>query len=467
MPTVHDISHEPGSTSLPADPPRWANGAPETAQRVIEALFGPPLTREFSVRYWNGMVEWPAHDARFTLDIRSPAALRRMLLPPSELSFVEAYLYGDIEIEGDIEAAVSLGDLAARRIGSASKLVALTRDVMSLPSEGDDTRPAAANGRVARRLRRFGRAHSQRRDAAAVRFHYDLSNEFFSLWLDRQMVYSCGYFPRGSESLDDGQAAKLDLICRKLRLSAGEQMLDIGCGWGALVIHAARHYGVHATGITLSEEQAAFARERVQREGLADRVTIEIRDYRHLPRTGTFDKISSVGMIEHVGARRLDEYFDVACRALRPGGLFLNHGIVSVDGARPHGKLDAVLGRIWKRGAFIDRYVFPDGELLPIGTVIAAAERNGFELRDAENLREHYVTTLRHWVDRLEHRETEARTLVGDVTYRVWRLYMAASAHGFNTGRIAIVQSLLARPTEAGRVGIPRTRSDIYNGATT
>ncbi len=467
MPTLHDISHEPGRTSLPVEPPRWADGALKVAQRVIEALFGPPLTREFTVRYWNGMVEWPAHESRFTLDIRTPAALRRMLLPPSELSFVEAYLYGDIEIDGDVESAVSLGDVAAQRIGSPGKLVALMREVMSLPSSDDEPTDSKGRRRVARGLLRFGRAHSQRRDAQAVRFHYDLGNEFYSLWLDRQMVYSCGYFPRGDESLDDAQSGKLDLICRKLRLASGEHLLDIGCGWGALIIHAARHYGVHATGITLSKEQAAFARDRVEREGLTDRVTIELRDYRDLPRDERFDKISSVGMIEHVGERRLDDYFAVANGALRPGGLFLNHGIVSVDGARPHNKIDAVLGRVWKRGAFIDRYVFPDGELLPIATVIGSAERNGFELRDAENLREHYVTTLRHWVDRLEHREAEARTIVGDVTYRVWRLYMAASAHAFNVGRIGIVQSLLGKPDEAGRVRIPRSRADLRTAQTT
>ncbi|HVX38604.1 MAG TPA: cyclopropane-fatty-acyl-phospholipid synthase family protein [Gemmatimonadaceae bacterium] len=460
MPTLHDLSHEPGHTSLPVEPPRWADGALKTAQRIVEALFGPPLTRDFTVRYWNGMVEWPAHEARFTLDIRTPAALRRMLLPPSELSFVEAYLYGDIDIDGDIEGAVALGDLAASRIGSAAKVVALSRDAMSLPRGDGDAH--AEHGRVARGLLRFGRAHSQRRDAQAVRFHYDLGNDFYAMWLDRQMVYSCGYFPQGNESLDDGQSGKLDLICRKLRLSAGERMLDIGCGWGALAIHAATRYDVHATGITLSERQAAYARERVAREGLSDRVTIELRDYRDLPRTGSYDKISSVGMIEHVGEGRLDEYFDAAFHALRPGGLFLNHGIVSVEAARPSSKMDAVWARLWKRGAFIDRYVFPDGELVPIATVIAAAERNGFELRDAENLREHYVTTLRHWVDRLEHHDAEARALVGEVTYRVWRLYMAASAYAFDTGRIGIVQSLLAKVDEHGNTSAPRSRADLY-----
>ncbi|HEY4132644.1 MAG TPA: cyclopropane-fatty-acyl-phospholipid synthase family protein [Gemmatimonadaceae bacterium] len=432
------------------------------AQRVVRDLFGSVDERKFGVRYWDGTSEWPAEMPRFSLDIRRPSALRRMLVPPSELSIVEAYLYGDIDIDGDIEAAASLGDIAVGRIGSLSGATHLLRDALELPTDEESRSEESAHARVARRLIRFGREHSSRRDAAAVRFHYDVGNAFYALWLDRRMVYSCGYFARGDESLDDAQVAKLDLVCRKLRLTHGERLLDIGCGWGALVIHAAKHYGAQAVGITLSEQQAAWARERVAREGLSDRVTISVRDYRTLNAPEAFDKISSVGMVEHVGLKRLPDYFDAAYRVLAPGGLFLNHGIISIADARPHSLLNPLWRRLWRRDQFIRRYVFPDGDLVPSARVIASAEEQGFELRDVESLRDHYVTTLRHWVHRLEEHEHDARRMVGDVTYRVWRLYMAASAHGFASGRIGIIQSLLAKPDAEGRARVPRTRDDLY-----
>jgi len=262
-----------------------------------------------------------------------------------------------------------------------------------------------------------------------VRFHYNVGNAFYALWLDARMVYSCAYFAHGDDDLDRAQESKLDLICRKLRLRPGDRLLDIGCGWGGLIMHAAKRYGVFALGITLSDAQAELARERIAEAGLSDRCQVELRDYRALPREGQFDKISSVGMVEHVGRKKLDEYFVSAYGALRPGGLFLNHGIVSIAASRPESLRSRAEARIWKRGEFIDRYVFPDGELLPAATVIASAERSGFELRDVESLREHYTLTLRHWVRRLEEHHDEAAALVGEETYRVWRLYMSASAY--------------------------------------
>jgi cyclopropane-fatty-acyl-phospholipid synthase len=304
--------------------------------------------------------------------------------------------------------------------------------------------------------------HSRDRDAQAVRFHYDVGNDFYRLWLDANMVYSCAYFEQGDESLDVAQAKKLDLVCRKLRLHPGERLLDIGCGWGALVIHAAKHYGVVATGITLSEPQASLARERIAREGLSDRVTIDVRDYRTLDEPACFDKIASIGMVEHVGLRRLPDYFAAAHRVLAPGGLFLNHGIVSLADARPRALLDPLWRRLWQRDQFIRRYVFPDGDLVPSADVIANAEAQGFEMRDVESLREHYATTLRHWVHRLEQHDDEARAIVGDTTYRVWRLYMAASAYAFRTARIGVIQTLLAKPDAAGAVSLPRNRRDLF-----
>jgi cyclopropane-fatty-acyl-phospholipid synthase len=292
-----------------------------------------------------------------------------------------------------------------------------------------------------------------------VRHHYDVGNDFYALWLDERMVYSCAYFRTGTEPLDVAQRDKLDHICRKLRLLPGERLLDIGCGWGALVMHAARHYGVDALGITLSERQASLANERIAAAGLADRCRVVVRDYRALRDAAPFDKVASVGMVEHVGAARLARYFAEAFRLTRPGGLFLNHGIV----ARPVSRLRRWVGRVlWGEGKFIDHYVFPDGELLPLDSVIRAAERAGFETRDVENLREHYVLTLRHWVARLERARERAVELAGAELYRVWRLYMAASARGFASGRIGLAQTLLARPHDGGRVDLPLTRADLY-----
>ena len=443
-------------------PARGGDKGVRAAKRVVADLFGDPLQRRFNVRYWDGTEELSA-DAAFTFAIERAGALRRMLLPPTELSLVEAYLYGDIDVTGDIEAAASLGDIAIRRIGSVAGIARVLRHVLALPSDAPPS--ARSEARVARRLRRFGPRHSARRDARAVRFHYDVGNEFYALWLDRQMVYSCAYFAPGESDLDAAQAAKLDLVCRKLRLGEGERFLDIGCGWGALVIHAARQYGVHATGITLSEQQAAYARARVAREGLEGRVTIQIRDYRTLgemAKAESYDKIASVGMVEHVGEEKLDAYFAAVHRALMPGGLFLNHGIVRVAVANEHPVRDAVGSVLWQRNQFIRRYVFPDGRIIPASVVLASAERGGFEVRDVESLREHYASTLRHWVRGLEHNEARARALVGDVTYRVWRLYMAAAAYGFRTARIGVIQSLLAKPDSGGAVWVPRTRDDLY-----
>jgi cyclopropane-fatty-acyl-phospholipid synthase len=442
-----------------------APGTPavRAAHRVVADLFGPAPARAFAVRYWDGTTEQPTGRPAFTLDIRHPAALRRMLLPPTELSIAEAYLFGDIDVVGDIERAADLGDAIVGRIGSVRGALTLMRHVLALPA-GDGTETTASSTfRAARRMIRFGRAHSARRDARAVRFHYDVGNDFYALWLDRQMVYSCAYFARGDETLHEAQAAKLELVCRKLRLAPGERLLDIGCGWGALAIHAARHHGARVTGITLSEAQAAYARERAAREGVADGVAIEVRDYRSLGADERFDKIASIGMVEHVGRARLGDYFAAAFRVLAPGGLFLNHGIVGLERARPHSRLDPVWRRLWQRDQFIQRYVFPDGRLVPAVDVIGAAEAQGFELRDVESLREHYVETLRHWVRRLERRHTEATGIVGDFTYRVWRLYMAASAYGFRTGRISVIQSLLAKPDARGTVHVPRTRADLYS----
>ena len=414
----------------------------------LDDLLGGHRPRDFAVRLWDGTV-WgaePGMPARFTLALKHPGALRRMFWPPGEISLSEAYIYDDFDIEGEIEAVFPLADdlLAGRR--SLTESLRQARRVLSLPAERRNGRPQT--GRGAAHLR--GIRHSKRRDRLAVTYHYDVPGEFYMLWLDEQMVYSCAYFATPDEDLDTAQERKLDYICRKLRLGRGERLLDIGCGWGALVSHAARRYGVEALGITLSEPQAELANERIRRAGLEDRCRVEVRDYREIEDWGEYDKLVSVGMFEHVGGARLPDYFSRAYRLLRPGGVFMNHGISrSPNVPRRRGP------------TFISRYVFPDGELVPIGTTIGAAGGGGFEVRDVESLREHYALTLGHWVRRLEEKYEEARRIVGESTYRVWRLYMAGSAHGFRTGRINVYQTLLSKP-DLGESGLPLTRADWY-----
>jgi cyclopropane-fatty-acyl-phospholipid synthase len=431
------------------------------SRAVVAELFGPPGGRDFAVRYWDGVVEaGRSTPAPFTLRLERPGALRRMLLPPNELSIIEAYLSGDVDIDGRVEDAATLGDAINRRVRSARTLASIVRHVLALP-KSDAAREVRA-ARAERSVERVGGQHEKERDRAAVRYHYDIGNDFYALWLDERMVYSCAWFETPDTPLDDAQLAKLELICRKLRLRPGERLLDVGCGWGALVIHAARQHGVTALGITLSEEQAKVARERIAAAGLSDRVRVEIRDYRDLPQGATFDKIASVGMVEHVGVPKLPLYFAALHRVLAPRGLLLNHGIVSVGAARPHGWRDRVEARLWRRNAFIEQYVFPDGQLGPLHAVIAAAEGAGFETRDVESLREHYAITLRHWTSRLTANAARAIEIAGERTFRTWRLYMAASAHAFAAGSINVVQTLLSKPDQTGASGLPLTRADIY-----
>ncbi len=426
---------------------------------ILRDLFGPPAGRTFTIRLWDGTVEAPAagNDSRFTLILRRPGALRRMLLPPTELALGEAYLRDDYDIEGDIEAAAALAPLIVDHLKSPAAVARLLMRLRQLPADdlpADDPAPPRAP------ITLRGRRHSRYRDAVAVRSHYDVGNEFYALWLDRRMVYSCAYFETETTDLDTAQAAKLDLICRKLRLQPGERLLDIGSGWGGLIMYAAEHYGVQATGITLSEEQARLARQRIAAAGLGDRCRVEVRDYRDLPRGTTFDKVVSVGMFEHVGRAKLTTYFVQAYRLLKPGGLFLNHGIVTRHTFHP--LVRPVAESIYQRIGFIPRYVFPDGELVTTANATHFAESAGFEPRDLESLREHYALTLRHWVRRLEAHADEARALVGEETYRVWRLYMAACAYAFTSDRVGIVQLLLSKPDARGRTYLPLTRDDIY-----
>jgi cyclopropane-fatty-acyl-phospholipid synthase len=451
---VHeDHRAEPASVAgaLNVSPPARAV---RIARRIAEHLFGPVTAREFGIRYWDsGISEMPPGMPPFTIVLNHPAAFRRMFLPPSQLRLGEAYVRGDFDIEGDLESARGLARVLRDRLTEPGTVARVT--ALLLRSPRADSRSPVAGGHT---VRGFGRAHTPRRDAAAIRAHYDVGNDFYSLWLDPRMVYSCGYFVSADADIETAQRAKLDHICRKLRLRPNDRLLDIGCGWGGLILHAAEHYGARAVGITLSQAQAEWAMARAAALGLADRCEVEIRDYREAEQLGPFDKVASVGMCEHVGARQLPTYFEHAFACLREGGLFLNHCIIQGQeraGARWR-------SRLWREGAFLHRYVFPDGELPRLAALTRAAIGAGFEVRDVESLREHYVLTLRHWLERLERAAPEAVACVGTGIYRIWRLYMAGSAHGFASGAMGLAQMLLAKPDEHGRTRLPLTRADLY-----
>ncbi|MFC9298223.1 class I SAM-dependent methyltransferase [Streptomyces sp. NPDC057011] len=456
------------------------DAAPRLAA-LAETLLGAPLP--VRIRAWDGTEAGPPTGP--TLVLKHRRALRRVLWRPGELGLARAWVAGDLTVEGDLfELLDRVAGLFWERPAPAAaadsplppaKILAtgLARLRPRLPdrSAGDTGTVALLRdprGRAAVRelialarpwpapapppeeaARRGGPQHSKNRDRQAVSHHYDVGNEFYEHVLGPSMVYSCAYWSPGT-TLEQAQRDKLDLVCRKLALTPGTRLLDVGCGWGSMALHAAREYGVQVTGITLSREQAAYARKRVAEEGLADRIEIRVQDYRDV-KDGPYGAISSIGMAEHVGAERYREYARTLHALLSPGGRLLNHQI-----ARPP-EPDEEAYRI---DEFIDAYVFPDGELSPLGTTVGELERAGFEVRDVEALREHYALTLRAWVARLEAHWEEAVRLTSPGRARVWLLYMAASALGFEHGRLGVNQVLAVRPADGGASGLPlRTRT--------
>lgn len=416
------------------------------AVNLLTELF-KGLDRPLPLKLWDGTQlhvgraappAWTADLSPFTLVCRSPSVVSSMALARDPLRLAEAYFCDDIDVEGNFFAALGLkGHMQASR-----------------PS------PLAWVGdtwRMARRVLPGGADLSAKAAPPALphRVPDDLPNEFYGLWLDEGMVYSCAYFDDNDDDLEQAQRDKMDYICRKLLLQPGERLLDIGCGWGALIMHAARHHGVRAHGITLSESQFTLARARIARAGLQHLVTIELRDYRELPPMPLYDKVVSVGMFEHIGLKNMPAYFQTVSRLLKPGGLFLNHGITHDAEA-----LERTLS-----SAFIHRYVFPDGQLETIGNVQREMERAAFEVLDVESLRSHYARTLRLWVHRLEARHDEALRHVSEATWRVWRLYMAASALAFESGGIGVYQ-VLASKRCGGKAAVPLTRRHLYRGST-
>jgi cyclopropane-fatty-acyl-phospholipid synthase len=421
------------------------------ADRIVHRLLNSTSTAA-ALRLWNGVTHSFGHGASsFTLILRDPGVLRDLVLKRGPIPLADAYFRGRIDVEGDLYAALGLKNHFQSLSLSGRERFGLLLDALRLKFAPSSQ--VAVAGEVAPTTQ-FTHDHSPESDRAAISHHYDVSNDFYKLFLDERMVYSCAYFHEDTDTLEQAQAQKLDHICRKLRLKPGERLLDIGCGWGALVIWAAKHYGVQAHGITLSKEQLAEATARIAAEGLQDLIKVELRDYRALEGAGVYDKISSVGMFEHVGLANLPTYHATVHRVLKPNGLFLNHGIThEEEGWEPSVDTE-----------FINRYVFPDGELDRVSAVQAGMERASFEIQDVENLRQHYAKTLRHWVANLESNHDEAVAHVSEATYRVWRLYMAASALEFESGGTQIYQILASRRPDKRPYGqpVPLTRGDLY-----
>jgi cyclopropane-fatty-acyl-phospholipid synthase len=405
---------------------------------MIDALLGTPAP--LRIEFWDGSALGPT-DGPGTLHLKSPSAIRRILWAPGQLGLGRAYVAGDIDFDGDVIEVMravtaqaprdtSLVKMAAPVISAAKKAGAIGKP---LPPPDCEYQPQGL------------RAHTLRRDAKAIQHHYDVSNEFYDIVLGPAMTYSCARFAEPTMTLAEAQASKHDHICRKLDLQPGQRLLDIGCGWGSLVLHAAAQYGVTAVGVTISPAQVERARQRVAEAGLSDRVEIRLQDYRDLGRE-RFDAVSSVGMSEHVGNERLDGYFEIIRAVLPDHGRLLNHAISSVGGSK------------LSKNSFAYRYVFPDGELIDLGRTIEAMQRAGFEVRDVESLREHYATTLRHWVRNLEANWDTAVGIAGVERARVWRLYMAASAVGFTGGGLNLHQVLGVVQDPLGGSGMPPTR---------
>jgi cyclopropane-fatty-acyl-phospholipid synthase len=419
---------------------------------LVDAALGTDLP--VRVDCWDGSSVGPS-DADVVVRFTNRRAVRRLVWAPNELGFARAYVSGDVELDGDLLDALTrldeLGDPERGpgvRVGADTR-AAVAKAVVRLGALGPPPRPPSEE------IRLSGRRHARARDAKAVSHHYDVGNDFYALVLGPSMVYSCAYFEQersGTYTLEDAQRAKLDLVARKLGLTPGMRLLDVGCGWGALVIHAAREYGVDAVGVTLSEEQAAYARAAVASLGLSGRVGIRVQDYRDVP-DGPYDAIASIGMAEHVGLSQLGGYSHRLHDLLAPGGRLLNHAISRRPGPPGDPRGD--------RTSFIDRYVFPDGELHPMSTTVDVLESAGFEVRDVESLREHYADTLREWVHNLERNWDRAVALSSPGRARVWRLYMAGSALAFQSNRLGVNQVLAVKPRPGGSSGLPRTRADL------
>ncbi|MEE9257913.1 MAG: cyclopropane-fatty-acyl-phospholipid synthase family protein [Nitrospinaceae bacterium] len=411
----------------------------------LEKIFANYSRRDFAIRLWDGscLPQEAGQTRRFTLVINHPGVLKKLLWHPTELGMGEAYVFKDFDVEGDLEAALKLQEVLAGLHVKWCQKISFVKWLLSLPSTDK-----AYKSRVAVPLN--GDAAERERVRKAISFHYDFPVPFWKQVLDDSMQYSCAYFHSWEEELTAAQTHKLDYVCRKLMLKPGETLLDMGCGWGGLIQHAAKHYGVQALGVTLSEKQAEFAREQIRKNGLSSQCRVELTDFRDLTGRERFDKIASVGSVEHFYSF-LDAYFNIAWRLLKPGGLFLNHGISSTFQYELFSP----------QNSFLNQYVFPDSEVDPLSVILGIAEKTGFEIRDVENLREHYAQTLRLWVENLERKQESIQKVSGEVTWRIFKLYMTGCAHKFSRGRLNLFQTLLAK-SDCGRTPLPPTRKCWY-----
>lgn len=438
---THDASRQP-EKNLPT----------AAEEKILGRLFGG-YPGGLAARLPGGaMLAFGAHAPEFTLVFKRPGALRELILSRDPLQIAESYFLNHLDFEGDIYRALAIKDYFQSLTLSVLDRATLAVTALRLPSANTEW---VHSKNAARRLVRwrapFSRKHTKRADRRAIGFHYDVSDEFYQLWLDEQMIYSCAYYEDPGDTLEQAQRSKLDHICRKLLLKPGQRLLDIGCGWGALIRWAAKHYGVRAHGITLSKNQYRHNLEQIREENLGGSVTVELLDYRDVAGSSVYDRIVSVGMFEHVGLKNLPLYFRTAHRLLKPGGLLLNHGITHDEPG-------------WQKTLsteFINRYVFPDGELETVSNVLRVIEQESFEIHDVEALRPHYALTLREWVRRLEARRQEALEHVTESVYRVWRLYMAACALEFENGGVGVYQ-ILASKRSAGEWTVPLTRRHVY-----
>ena len=406
----------------------------------LASLFADLVEPTIPVRFeaFDGS-SWGSTDPEATISLRSVSAIQYLATAPGDVGLARAFTTGAIEVDGDLFAAlVALVRHRAQDVRWSQRIQVLRElgpQVLSRPPiPPEEFEPAWRRG-----LRR----HSKERDAAAIEHHYDVSNDLYEILLGPTMTYTCALFPSPGATLEQAQDAKHELVCQKLALRPGMRLLDVGCGWGAMTRYAAAHHGVEVVAVTLSRSQAEWGRKAVADQGLDHLVDLRYGDYRDVTETG-FDAVSSIGLTEHIGAANLGSYARFLTGKLRPGGRLLNHCIT-----RPHGLHRARAGR------FIDRYIFPDGELLGPGTIISALHDNGLEVRHAENLREHYTLTCRAWLANLEARWDDCVDLVGLRKARVWRLYLAASAAGFEVNRIQLHQVLGVRLDERGRSGFP------------
>jgi cyclopropane-fatty-acyl-phospholipid synthase len=433
-------------------PPPSADRKLAAARRLV-ALLAPAMQAGFSVRLWNGELLPLGPGARpdLAIAINSPAAITRLLRRPRLSTLIDQFTAGVLAIEGgtllDIAAARGAGTRGlGRRLGKIRLATALLPFLFARTDGAAETLAFTGN--------QASRAAAGRDDKTLVQFHYDLSNAFYALFLDPEMQYSCAYFPRWDADLAEAQRAKLDMICRKLRLVPGDRFLDIGCGWGGLVCHAAQHYGATAHGVTLSQAQHDFAQEKIARLGLADRVTVELKDYRQL--TGEYDKIASVGMFEHVGVDDRSAYFTKMRDLLRPRGIMLHHAIT-----RPAKRTEKQFRRKRPEFAAIIAYIFPGGDLDHIGNTLATIENHGFEVHDVEGWREHYQRTTKFWCERLYANRAAAEAEVGAPRTRLWLLYLAGCALGFERGGALIFQTVATKRAR-GPSHLPPTRADLY-----